>query len=215
MENTLQVLSVYSVLIPLLMGLLFWKFQDANARIMIVLLAFATCSQLSEKIFPGQKNAFYNLYTIVDIFFWSVLLYINTRSKLTQAVFLILSISLITLALVVFISSGLNTRFYSYLVCFDSMIQVICVLVYFYEKYKTEEITRLADDSMFWFCIGILFYAPCTYFIFVFRSVNGILPVEIWIYHHVLNIFLYLIITIGLMMNYKRMKFLYRWTGTF
>ena len=211
MDNFLSDMSIYSVLLPLLTGLVLLRFQDANARIMIILLAFASISQIGSKFLEVDRKIFYNSYILVDTLFWSLLFFRNTKAKYARMLILMLCLSLVTLSITVFIHNGISKAFYSYLVCFDNTIQLICVLIYFFERYTYETFTRLTDDSMFWFCIGILFYAPCTYFLFAYRWIKGSYLDELWNYHHILNTLLYLIITIGFLVNVKKVRLLLPW----
>jgi hypothetical protein len=212
MDNFLTDLSVYSVLLPLLSGLILWKFQDANAKIMVVLMAFASVSQIIGSQSKDHKSLIYNLYILIDVFFWSLLLYRNASARFIRALIVLLCMAIQLFSLYTFYQNGLNKNFYSYLICFDNLNQVICVLIYFYERYYNEKIIRLADDSMFWFCMGILFYAPCTYFIFVYRSTEGKVPSELGYYHDILNTLLYILITTGFLIRIKRVSAILKWT---
>ena len=198
MDNLLQTLSVYSVLLPFFAGLVFWKFQDANARIMVVLLAFASVSQLSFILPDDKQNVIYNLYIIVDVFFWSLLLYRNAFSKIAKAIILILFLLFNTIALIEFYKNGISKSFITELVSLDLIIQVFFVLIYFIEKYRSGKITRLRKEPMFWFCLGIMLYAPGTYLLFSTRHIiSDEVFKSVWKYHHLFNIILYLLITVG------------------
>jgi len=209
MDNFLLDMSIYSVLLPLLTGLLLLKFQDANARIMVLLMAFASIPQLSSKLgFRNEeRRILYNLYILVDVFLWGYLFYRITNHRLAKNIIRVLCLSLFALCVYTYISQGIERRFYSYLVSFNNVIQVICVLIYFYEKYYNDKIIRLVEDSMFWFCFGILVYAPLTYFMFAFRFYIPKVELEPWWkYHHIINTLLYVLITIGFLISLKKNK---------
>lgn len=210
MGDLLNTLSVYSVLLPLLTGLLLWKFQDANARIMVILLAFASVSQVIGSHSKDHKFIIYNSYIVVDVIFWSILLFKNTSAKSARMLITVLCFSFLVYASYTFYINGISKKFLPYLVCCDNIIQVICVLIYFFEKYYNEKFTRLMDDSMFWFCIGIFFYAPCTYFLFVYRSFYP-KNYQLSMFHNILNTLLYLIITVGFLVRVKKVKTLLQW----
>lgn len=204
MKDILEALSIYSVLLPFLTGLVLWKFQDANARIMIGLLAFASISQIIGSQSKDHKFLIYNLYIIIDVFFWTVLIFRNSITKISRIAILLPGTSLIIFALVKFFTQGINTQFYRNLVSFDLILLVIYVLIYFIEKYNSGKIISLKTDPMFWFCLGILFYAPGTYLLF---STRYFLSDEefksIWKFHHLFNILLYLLITVGFLTKIK------------
>lgn len=211
MNEFLKNLSVYSVLLPFLTGLILWKFQDANARIMFVLLVFASFSQIGGKYLPVEENIRYNLYTIADALFWSLLFYRNTIGRNARVIIFTLYTGLIIYASISYFSFGIQKVFFAEVVCLNNIIQVICVLIYFYERYNNEKMVRLADDSMFWFSLAILFYAPCTYFMFAYLNFFG-KSEQLWKYHNILNTLLYFIITIGLLVRVKKVKTHLQWT---
>ena len=211
MNSFLENLSMYSVLLPLLTGIFIWKYNDANARIMVILMAFASYSQIGGNYLPVVKNIRYNLYTIADALFWSMLFYRNAIGQKARLLILILYSSLISYALINYITIGIKKEFFSEVVCMNNIIQVICVLVYFYGRYYNEKIVRLIDDSMFWFCLGILLYAPCTYFLFTYRTVKEEVPEELWNCHHVFNALLYIIITVGFLIRVKKINYQLKW----
>jgi hypothetical protein len=210
MGDFLEDLSIYSVLLPFLAGLLLWKFQDANARIMVILLAFASFSQILGTSLKEYQSDIYNIYLIADGTFIPLIFFRNTRIRSIRILIFSLWMTLIITTVATFLKNGIHNRAFFDLICFDSAIQVICVLVYFYEKYYSEEIMALKEEPLFWFSLAILFYAPCTYFWFAYRNFFGKAN-ELKIYHDILNILLYFIITIGLLVRVKKIKSFLQW----
>jgi hypothetical protein len=204
MGNLLPTLSIYSVLLPFLTGLVLWKFQDANARIMVMLLVFASISQIIGSQSKDHKFLIYNLYIIIDVFFWTLLIFRNSFSRISKSLVPLLGTALIIFALSKFFSEGINTKFYRNLVSFDLILLVIYVLIYFIEKYNSGKSIRLKTEPMFWFCLGILFYAPGTYLLFSTRYfLNDEEFNSVWKFHHLFNILLYLLITVGFLAKIK------------
>ncbi len=208
--NGLYQLSVYSVFIPFISGLLLVKFLDNNSKIILILLAFASASQVSSVfLFKNIINSFYNLYTVIDISFWAYLFLYNTKTTYSKTIGIMLyAVQLLVIASF-FYWEGIKSRFFFELVCLDNLVQVIWVLILFYEKYKRDEITRLEKQPIFWFCIGILIYAPCTYFLFAFynKTHHKESYVGLWNLHSTLNTLLYLAFTIGMWINRKTEEF--------
>ena len=201
-------LSIYSVLLPLLAGLLFFKSQEANARIMLLLLAFASIPQLAS-LFPNPKikTPLYNLYILIDAVLWGYLFLRNIKIPIIKkAVIAIISIQLFV-TIYVFAVNGIQNRFYAELICLHSLIQLIWVLLFFYNRYRKEEIQKLEHQSIFWFCLGILLYAPSTYFLFAFYPIikgnDEYRP--IWVAHDLLNTIMYVLFTFGFIVNIRRL----------
>ena len=205
MVKLLENLSVYSVLLPLFTGLVFWKIQDANARIMVVMLAFASVSQVFGSKSQDHKFLIYNLYSVMDILFWSILMLRNITLKISRVIIQSLFLFFMLYASLLFYRKGINQDFYTDLVSLDLIILVIFVLIYFIEKYKSGKNIELKKEPMFWFCMGELIYAPCTYLLFSTRHfISGKEFNSIWPYHHIFNIILYLLTTIGFLTHVKK-----------
>ena len=205
--NFFQTLSVYSVLLPLGLGLIIYRYLGTNSRIVIMLLAFATASQFASLIkSEGIKWAFYNLYTVIDSLVWTFLFFRNSQKKEIRFFILIIS-SIVTIwTFAIYIAQGIDARFYHELVCLNSVVQVIWVLAFFYERYLSEEVQRLITEPMFWYSLGLLIYAPCTYFLFAFYHEVHANPAytNLWLLHNVINSFMYFIFAVGVFVNLKR-----------
>jgi hypothetical protein len=200
--NILYYISGFSVLVPLGIGIAGFKRLDPNSRIVMIVLTFSTIAQLLS-LYPNLSfvDALFNSYCVSDALVWGYLFYRNSRNKWIRNSIIVL-ISLQVLAtLYMFVKYGINARFYSEFVCLSSLLQVLWVLAYFYERYKREEIQALEREPMFWFCLGILIYAPATYFRFAFFDSIGKTDYAVKIIHHILNTCMYLIFSIGILLN--------------
>ena len=201
-SNLIHQISVYSVLLPLATGIIFYRHQEANAKLMILLLAFASIPQLSAGLIPAGplKTSFYNLYILADAGLWGCLFLRNIKIPvIKKAILAILFIQLFVTGYF-FVSKGVAAHFYSELVCLNSLIQLVWVLFFFYHRYKTEQIERLEHQSMFWFCLGILLYAPSTYFLFAFFPIIN-KNIQIWTAHDFMNTLMYILFSFGFLVN--------------
>ncbi len=208
MGDLLNTLSVYTVLIPLVTGLALWKFQEGNARIMLALIAFASFTSIYPEFYPINKPLIYNLYIIMDVLCWSLMLYRSSSINLVR--YIILSLLMSFMAFYIWYVSGhenINHRFYHDFVCLDNVLQVMCVLLFFYEKYESEKILNLEKEPMFWFCLAILLYAPCTYLRFALYSSNTYLNA----FHSIMNVLLYMMITVGFTVKFSITKSMKQW----
>lgn len=205
--NFFQTLSIYSVLLPLGIGLIIFRQLGTNSKIVILLLAFATASQLASLIKSTEVIwTFYNLYTLIDSLFWALIFFRNSQKKEFRFFILIIS-SIVTIwTIAIYVAQGIDTRFYHELVCLNSVVQVLWVLAFFYERYLSEEVQRLIGEPMFWYSLGLLIYAPCTYFLFAFYEVVHANPEyrNLWLLHNLVNSFMYFIFAIGVFVNLKR-----------
>lgn len=209
MNNILHFLSIYSIFLPLLSGLLLFRYLDNNGKLVLCLIFFATIPQMASVFYRSEKRLIflYNFYIFFDFSFWAILFYKNIIKKTLKNLIILLEFAFTLLLTYYLISEGLTKRFLSELVCLDNFIQIIWVSFYFYEKYKGNGNNKLEYESMFWFCIGILIYAPCTYFLFAFKNYISGKYSYLWRIHDLLNCLLYLSITFGLWVNKIKYSF--------
>jgi hypothetical protein len=200
-EMILHYFSVYSVIIPVITGLFLYKKLDQNSRIMVLLLTFASVAQLASFLpSDNQKFRFFNIYCVLDSAIWGYLFYKNSKNKTIKNSIAVIIMLQVIVSIWVFAVSGLKERFYTEFVCLSSLLQVLWVLSFFYERYKREEIQALEKEPMFWFCLGILVYAPATYFRFVyFHEVDDLESL-----HDLLNTGMYFTFTVGILANVIR-----------
>ena len=201
-NEILKYVSIFSVLIPLILGIVLLKKLDSNSRIVMLVLTFASISQLGD--FLPERYAFYNIYTIFDSTIWGYLFYKNSRNKVIRRTIVIIIFFQAVVSIYIFSTVGIKTRFFSEFVCVTSLLLVLWVLSFVYQKYKIEEIRAVEKEPMFWFCLGILIYYPASYFRFAFYQDIGKTDYAVHIIHHLLNTAMYLIFSIGILANVIR-----------
>jgi hypothetical protein len=198
--------SILSVCLPFITGLILYKKLDTNSRVLVILLFFATIAQVST--YSTWADIFYNIYTVLDPVFWGYLFFRNSKNQWIKMFILVTTFVQPVLSLSRFYSLGLSDQFYSQLVCLNNVLLLLWVLSFFYERYYTENIQALEKEPLFWFCLGILIYAPCSYFYFAFhetvRFKTNPFSVKIKAIHDLLNTAEYLIFTIGIYINVRK-----------
>ena len=181
---------------------------DVNSRWLVLLLIITTIPQMAALFYPGSERfTYYNLFSIFDALFWGFLFYRNSHLKGIRITILLLLIIQACIYIMLISSIGISTRFLSEFVCLNSLIQLLFVLSFFYERYTREEILALEKEPMVWFNVGLLLYAPTTYFHFAFfdlitsteQNYDSLSTI-----HDYLNTAMYLIFSIGLYINIKR-----------
>ena len=203
-EKILQQVSIFSVLLPLIVGLVYFKTLDTNSRLMELLLVLASIPQLASLTKWEYNTVLYNGYMLVDAILWGYIFYRNSKNSIIRgSTVVIIALQLVT-AIYMFNKTGINTIFHSEFVCWSNLVQSLLVLSFFYERYKREEILALEKEPMFWFCLGILIYAPATYFRFAYYQSVG--KTDYWLksLHHLPNTGMYLVFTVGLFVNVLR-----------
>lgn len=214
--DVLKSISAWSIIIPIVVGLYYFRLFDANSRIMFALILLAGIPQLAAVIFSDKKygadiNFLYNFYALLDPLAWAILFFRNIKNKKLRKVVAIISLVQVIFWIALLNAINAYTEVFKEMICLTSIVQVLWIAVYFYEQYKSYEISRIETKPMFWFCIAILIYAPATYFLFVFfDQIHSEESPDhyLWNIHSVLNTLLYCIISIGFWMN-KRNEFIF------
>jgi hypothetical protein len=211
MSDILSSISAYSIVVPIVAGLLYFRQFDRNSFIMFFLILLAGVPQLASGFLSGYKyRAFtmelYNFYSLADPLIWAVLFFRNISNRKLRNIVAFIPFAQLVLWVLLASVKKLDHSLFKEMICITSVVQVLWVTVYFYEQYKSYEISRIELKPMFWFCLGILIYAPTTYFLFVFydqihdpHSKNYYL----WNIHSVVNSLMYCIISVGFYMNKK------------
>lgn len=202
-----QQVSVYSILVPLVTGLVVLKYLDHASKAVLGLLIIAAIPQLGFAVIPGfLKNITYNLYSIVEYIFWSWLFYVNSSMVWIRRIIILLLLIFLGLTIqLTVVEGGLSKRFFNELQCLNSMVQVILVLFYYYNLSRGDRELQLQYEPLFWFTMAILLYAPSTYFYFVFYNEIRVhhMYTETRLIHNVLNALHYVIIAAGMYINRK------------
>jgi hypothetical protein len=209
--NLLYTVSAFSALLPLLTGIFIGNRLGRSSRILLVLMLFAAVSQLNAWFNTDEHERWmiFNLYSITDAAIWSFIFFRNSNKTLTRlgigGVFLLQ----LSVYFVFIYHNGISGRFFYEFVCLNSFVQLIWVLAFFYERYKSDLVHSLIKEPMFWFCLGLLVYCPTTYFLFVYYKVVRMDNTEygdLWSMHSLVNTFMYIIFTMGMYVNIKRIS---------
>jgi hypothetical protein len=209
MDNIIQYISIFSVIIPLLVGLFLFPKYNTEAKLMLLLLVLASLPQFGAQFIVNKNNlwALYNLFIGCEAAIWALLFYFSIK-KNSRWLILVFSSMFFSLYFYLVIIEGIANRFFSEMVCLSNLIQVLWVSIYFYQIYKSEDLFKIELKSMFWFCMAILIYAPCTYFLFAFNHFirNNASLNYLWSIHGILNTVYYLLIAVGFLVTIKNRK---------
>ena len=165
------------------------------------------CSALlSDDRYDAFKIALYNVYALADPLVWSILFFRNIKNrKLRQ---LVAAIPVVQISLWLYLLSVRNIQpsLFTEMICLTSVIQVLWIAVFFYEQYSSADVSRIEVKPLFWFCLGVLIYAPTSYFLFVFYNQIHNNPERynsLWHIHSVVNTLMYCVISVGFWVNNK------------
>ena len=192
-------LSIFSIFLPILLSILLFNRLDRDSTIVFMLLLLAAFPQLASRFADRDvRIILYNVYILVDFVIWGYIFLINSKNRVLRNLIRVSMFCSIVFSLGLFASFGIVYRFYSELICLNSLLQVLFILAYFYSLYLTDQKIELQRKPIFWFSLGLLLYAPITYFHFAFHSR---VSENVAIIHSIMNSLMYIIFSIGILVN--------------
>ncbi|MEN9347361.1 MAG: hypothetical protein RLZZ77_872, partial [Bacteroidota bacterium] len=167
-----NLLSTFTVLIPLIIGYLYFFKIDSPARSLVIFISWSFVIDLKRWYIPSDY--FMHLYflyafTEVTFFIW----FINSLFPTKKGRPLLLIASLFSLAMwilcFVILQSGPGQNWYDSL--FDSSTSaMLAIIAAYFLLQMTKDQEKLESQPRFWFLLGIFLYFFCSNFIFSFVS---------------------------------------------
>ena len=204
----LKNVSVWSILLPFLIGVTYIKRLNYDSKIILLIVIGGIIPQiLSNRLLQADsfKNITYNLYTPFEFICYALLFhnkYTFPKLKLLYKLTL-LFFSLLSLFLLIY--NNISTLFLNQWVMFSNIIQLVWAGMYLIQIYLNDDLQFEADQPFFWFLIAIICYASCTtvfyslWYIVLSNAFTKYRFVEI--IHHLFNISLYFLFFVGVLKN--------------
>lgn len=196
-------LSIWSILLPLVAGFLFFKQLDESSRVIFIIVVLATIPQLLtvSMLHTKKLNVVYNVYTLLEF----SLMYFFIGKEFQNRAFKIASYALIflfyALALWVIHEYGLYEKFLNELICAANIIYLIWIFLFILQGLLHERNLINAKQPVFWFVAGLLFYTPCSIFVvalanYIQKSTNPFIH-NLWSIQGVFNTLMYILFAVG------------------
>lgn len=202
--TTLGTLFVYSILLPLLTGIVFLKRLSKDALLIWGMVFIGTIPQLLKPHFDKTPllNVAYNIYVIAEFIF--LFFFFNNKfcKKILKGIFKLTVYVYVILAIAILILNGISNHFLNYLISLNSLVSITWILMIVLEQYGYEtKLNITLSSSIFWFLSGMFLYTSCTIMIFLFWNFIQAGPAEISNslrgIHSIFNINLYIFFSIG------------------
>jgi hypothetical protein len=208
----LYYLSIYSVFIPLAIGIVRYKAIAANTKILFLILVFASIAHLATILEKDQPIAFYNAYIVIDACLWPIFFILSYKLKMVKKIVSFLLLIHVLFLCIFFLFYNFVARFYYELVCINSVIQVSYIAIYFYEINQRKEYVRLKNEPAFVVSIGLLLYSVCTFLVFLFYyKINEYFTKSelnsLWEIHHIFNALMYFIFSFAFFVQKKNKEY--------
>jgi hypothetical protein len=205
MLSVLQNTSYWIIILPLVIGVSYYKRLSFQSKVILAITVFATPPQLISR-FTGNVTVqitFYNLYTPVEflltlVFFWPL-----TRESLYHT-FLKGSfvIYLVIAACIIFIH-GIVNEVLDCLICINNLFYCFWTLLFlFYDVQLNYASMRFAKPVSF-YIISILIYSSATSVYFAIKPYTDEKNINIKLLHNLPNIQMYILFTLGFLGDAK------------
>lgn len=204
-EEILSLISVWSVILPLIIGTIFFPRLKNRSKIVWLITLFAAFPQMANFFLPSIQNIFYNSYTVLEFSLTLFFFYSLLHGK-KERTFLRISVLLFTIYYTFLIASfGIARRFINEIVCLDNFFYTLFVLLIIYKEFDEETTVFKLEQADFYFLIGLLFYAPITVFIFstwhYIHSSRSAFAITAKVVNDISNTSLYLFFSAGIMVT--------------
>lgn len=209
-ESILSNISIWSVIIPIVIGIFFYSRLNNESQIIFYIVVFAAIPQILKFYIENHKtlNITYNLYTFIEFF----LIYILFKNLAQNKKYIYDLSLLIYLIIVVYfiLEFGIINSFLHDLVSINNLFYIFWICIVIIEKYGLDGIEYLFDtkNSIFWYITGLLFYSACTLVIFLLWNFIKNHPKSIfthlWLIHYIFNINMYFSFAIGMYKNKRQ-----------
>lgn len=202
-QEYLSTLSIWSILLPLFTGFLYFRRLGNDSRIILGIVALATIPQLLRAFMMkgSALNISYNLYTICEVVLFYCLFVNKLFSYSRKRVFVFSGLLALLCNVCMILVYGLMERFISELVCLNNFIYTVWMLLIILDQYATDDWEINPSMPFFWYLLGLLLYAPCTMLIYslwpyIKRYPDSILS-QLWVIQYIFNIIMYVLFAAG------------------
>lgn len=218
--SILGTLSIYSILVPLIIGMIFLKRLSFNAILIWGIVVAGTIPQLLKPVLDKTNalNIIYNIYILVEFILFYFLFREKYQVKLLKVIFQISATAYIVLLAAIVMYKGIEQDFLNELMILNCITYVLWILIYLLEQYDDDFVFLFTyRSSFFWFLSGMFFYSLCTIMVFTFwdfiETGLSYLAAVLKVIHNIFNITLYVFFSIGFIMDIKNEKVLNKIKG--
>jgi hypothetical protein len=206
LQELLNDLSIYSILLPLITGCCLLKYISRDSYLVLGVVVLAAVPQLLKPLELNDRleAAIYNLYTLCEFILFFILFNSKIYHPLRKRIMFTTFITGLLLIIFCIIWFGIKGRFYHELVCLTNLLYTSWILLVILDQYETEDAKIGTSTPFFWYLTGLLFYAPCTIFVFsLWNYIEDHQESPLKIIHNIFNLTMYILFTKGIWKDYQ------------
>jgi len=204
LSNILQYLSISIAILPLTIGLFFYKKASKPIQWLIYYLISVVMTEIAARLFHYWyviNSPVYHVFTVIQFASFFLIYHAALKGKMSkQLTWTTIGIfSLLAILSAIFLQ-GL-WEFNSYISALECLFVVLLPLYYFYSIIQELKIKHLSKTPMFWISVATLVYFSTGFFIFLTHNyfvTIGANTTNIWTLHSIFNIITNILLAIGI-----------------
>ena len=172
---TFENILIYSYLLPFIFFLFLKKEIRTRKEILVIVVygitffvlinlqSFLTSRKL---IWDHIKDFFFSFYTFTELLFFSLIYWINIKTRSFKILAIIISI-LFVLFQVIYFFTVKNDQIDNIPVGLETLIMYIYIFCFFYSRFKNIDDQYIYNHYGFWISVGIMLYLGGSFFLFI------------------------------------------------
>ncbi len=169
----LSKLSLFSVILPIILFVLFFK-RNKEGGLWVIFL-YCMCSFFADgayRYFEHQPDYFFYIYssfTIIEYTLFSLFIYLTFKEKVFKYILIICSLFFYGIAILNIIHKN-QESFDSISASLESIMIIVYGIFFLYEQVKDPSIFYVYYSKKFWIIMAFLLYLSSTLFLFIYAA---------------------------------------------
>jgi hypothetical protein len=115
---------------------------------------------------------FSDLFTIVELCFFSWFFYLIIHNAKIKITVLLLAIAFVIFSIFLYLFSSKNSSFSSIITGVETILIIAMCIYYFFDKLKQPDTALIYTSTNFWIIISFLIYLSGTFFLYLYSDSN-------------------------------------------
>lgn len=201
-------LSQYSALLPIIVGLLFFKRIKEWHLWVIFFYCLYSFGNDYLIIYRFKHHLTYKkflfIFTIIEYLAFTTFLWSMLKNKIIRNSLLIISILFTLFCLYPLLILPKIGNFDSVQTSIEAIVVIIFSLIYLFEEINKPQVSFIYSNYRFWVVIGMFLYMAGTFFLFVYASTIPLAEAQnYWIINYISNILKNVLFALALVIHAK------------
>ena len=179
LQNLVNINYLFELL-PLIFCIVFFRKINTKALKVffiytISLAVFLVLGLVANKVFHNREAFFLILRVYSTLEFCLLALFLKElyRSPLAKKIIIYLIVPVVAFSAIDYMN-GNKTQFNNHINIVTSLIFILSLIYYFFEKMQNDVTVPLYQSITFWLCVGLFLYVTGSFFFFIFSSTSDV-----------------------------------------